>query len=353
MTLMIPQPLAEAYAERREETRIRRLKLRQYLRQENPALAKLDRDYRQAGFSLVQNKLRGQVEVRGEEAGLSGKDQDLQRVTDADLELLAEQLEAAYREAEEAILQADDLYFCPLCHDSGEYQGKLCSCAPLLLAEIEQKRGISFPLPHQDKLSDFELRLFSEQLDADYYQAKASPREMAAKFRDFAADVVATFPDKGRQLYFFGKTGTGKTWLATAIANELRTKGYGSAFISSADYLDLTAHLRTLDRTFSPDPTDYRITRDRIRYLETAPVLVLDDLGSENLNANAYSDLVRLMNRREALTSAVTLITGNLSPAELGRNYDERIGSRLIGNYQAFSFAGPDLRMTIRQQRRS
>lgn len=352
MTLIIPQPLAEAYAERREETRLRRLKLRQYLRKEKPELAKMDRAYRQAGFSLVQNKLRGQVEARGEDIAASGKDKDLPTVTEAELEALADQLEAAYKEAEAKVLQADDLYFCPLCHDTGEFRGALCSCAPELLAEIEQKRGISFPLPHQDKLADFELELFSDRTDPDYYLGKASPREMAAKFRDFAAGVVAAFPEQGRQLYFFGKTGTGKTWLAAAIANELRAKGYGSAFISSADYLDLTAHLRTLDRTFSPDPTDYRITRDRIAYLETTPVLVLDDLGSENLNANAYSDLVSLMNRREQLNSAVTLITGNLSPAELGRNYDERIGSRLIGNYQAFSFAGPDLRLTLRQQRR-
>ena len=61
-----------------------------------------------------------------------------------------------------------------------------------------------------------------------------------------------------------------------------------------------------------------------------APVLLLDDLGAEPIINNVtIEQLFTLLNERE-LNGLHTVISTNLTPAELQSRYTERIGSRLL-----------------------
>lgn len=117
-------------------------------------------------------------------------------------------------------------------------------------------------------------------------------------------------------ILFEGSFGTGKTHLAAAIGNARLAAGDSVMFMTTPDLLD---HLRNSysDRTDS----SYDEVFERIK--ET-PLLILDDLGSENPSGWAMEKLFQLLNHRYT-RERPTIITTN---AELDR-LDGRLSSRL------------------------
>ena len=76
-------------------------------------------------------------------------------------------------------------------------------------------------------------------------------------------------------------------------------------------------------------------------------LLIIDDLGTENINSLKFSELfniinTRLLNQTNHITK--TIISTNLSMDNLFKLYDERIVSRLIGYYNICRFFGDDIR---------
>ena len=117
-------------------------------------------------------------------------------------------------------------------------------------------------------------------------------------------------------LVFTGPSGCGKTHLAAAIVNRCINEGRPAYFMVVPDLLD---HLRS---TFSPSgDVPYDELFDHIR---NAPLLALDDLGTQNASPWAQEKLYQLLNHRfnERLP---TVVTTNLSLDE----QDERLRTRL------------------------
>ena len=118
-------------------------------------------------------------------------------------------------------------------------------------------------------------------------------------------------------LVFMGGYASGKTHLAAAIANYRARLGDPPLFIMVPDLLD---HLRA---TFSPNSSvafDRRF--DEIR---TAPLLVLDDLGTQSMTPWVREKLYQLFNYRYN-AELPTVITTSDSLDEM----DPRIRSRLL-----------------------
>ncbi len=117
-------------------------------------------------------------------------------------------------------------------------------------------------------------------------------------------------------LVLMGPSGSGKTHLAAAIANERLNQGYPVLYKSVPDLLD------DLRDTFSPDrEVHYNQTFDRVR---NAPLLILDDLGTQSSTSWAREKLDQLLNYRfnQALP---TVIVSSIAMERL----DERIRTRL------------------------
>lgn len=136
-----------------------------------------------------------------------------------------------------------------------------------------------------------------------------------------------------------GAYGVGKTHLAAAIAHEALARDGPVLFVIAPDLLD---HLRA---TFGPDSTvSYD---DRFALVRDAPLLILDDLGTESVTP---------WSAREALPAAqpplqpaaVDRDHHNLKPTEL----DPRIYSRMCDPTcgQIISITSADYR---RRERRS
>jgi DNA replication protein DnaC len=118
-------------------------------------------------------------------------------------------------------------------------------------------------------------------------------------------------------LVFMGGYGSGKTHLAAAIANYQAGLGDPPLFIMVPDLLD---HLRA---TFSPNSnTTFDRRFDEIR---TAPLLVLDDLGTQSMTPWVREKLYQLFNYRYN-AELPTVITTSDSLEEM----DPRIRSRLL-----------------------
>lgn len=120
-------------------------------------------------------------------------------------------------------------------------------------------------------------------------------------------------------LVLFGGYGSGKTHLAAAIANHQVNIGAPPLFIVVPDLLD---HLRA---TFSPESGT---TLDRrFDEIKTASLLVLDDLGTQNMTPWVREKLYQLFNYRYT-AQLPTVITTSDNPEEM----DPRIMSRLQDN---------------------
>ncbi len=118
-------------------------------------------------------------------------------------------------------------------------------------------------------------------------------------------------------LLLTGAYGCGKTHLAAAIANRLVEQGQKVLFVVVPDLLD---YLRT---TYRPDS---RVSYDeRFEAIRAAPVLILDDLGTENLTPWAREKLFQIFNYRYN-ARLPTVITTNRPLEEI----DQRVRSRLL-----------------------
>lgn len=127
-------------------------------------------------------------------------------------------------------------------------------------------------------------------------------------------DLIHNFSERARWLVLFGRPGTGKTHLlnnSVRLLREFRRKVVSTKAATLATKLrDSDTHL--LDTVYKP-----------------CKILAIDDLGSEYHTDYITSQWFDLLDARIGMW---TLITTNLTPAQLGRRYDARIQSRLEDN---------------------
>ncbi len=79
-------------------------------------------------------------------------------------------------------------------------------------------------------------------------------------------------------------------------------------------------------------------------------LLIIDDLGTENMNSMKFAELFTIINSRmlpQSKKVIKTIISTNLDLSTLASLYGERIISRFAGNYNICPFFGEDIRIKI------
>jgi DNA replication protein DnaC len=135
-------------------------------------------------------------------------------------------------------------------------------------------------------------------------------------FRSLVADARAFAEEPDGWLLIHGPSGAGKTHVAAAIANRCIERGQAALFVVVPDLLD---HLRA---AYKPDSEmAYDTLLEQVRM---APVLILDDLGTQSATAWAQEKLFQILNHRYN-AQLPTIVTTNLSLERI----DERQRMRL------------------------
>jgi DNA replication protein DnaC len=168
---------------------------------------------------------------------------------------------------------------------------------------------------HGDKsFANFDLR--TRELPADQADNLRRALETATRF--------AENPTGWLVLNSVGY-GNGKTHLAAAIANHVTGRGEPVLFVVVPDLLD---HLRSAFNPASGVRYDKRFDE-----VKSAPLLVLDDLGTESATAWAREKLYQLFNYRYSALLPTVITTA--TPID---DLDPRLASRMLDNTRCVFF---------------
>ena len=113
-----------------------------------------------------------------------------------------------------------------------------------------------------------------------------------------------------------GGYGSGKTHLAAAIANFAVEVGLPTIFITVPDLLD------TLRYTYSSTEESFE---ERFEEIRQAPLLILDDFGTQNATAWAQEKLFQIINHRY-INKLPLVVTTNLSLDQIEGRIRSRLG---------------------------
>ncbi len=221
----------------------------------------------------------------------------------------------------------EPMYKCNVCLDSGSVNGQICDC---MRKELNRKMleisGLG-TLPQKMNFKNFRL---------DYYNGNREEYENITVIFNAAKKFVKNFSDKENpSLLFMGNTGTGKTHLSVAIAAGVIKKGYYVVYNTAQNLFSDFEY----DRFRRANNEEERSAK----YFD-CELLVIDDLGTENVNQFTTACLYNLVNTRKCEGKA-TIINTNLSQKDLRNKYDDRIFSRLAGEFLPYAFIGKDIRM--------
>ena len=207
------------------------------------------------------------------------------------------------------------------------------------------------PCPHRqtEMTKSAAARTWSElgplrHLTLDTFQPEghAVTIEQRASLRN-AVEGVRRFIDEPRGwLFIQGSYGCGKTHLAAAIANACLGRGLPVLFINVPDLLD---YLRA-----AYNPSAEQTYDERFIEVRDAPLLILDDLGTQNATPWAEEKLYQILNARY-VAQRPTVITTNLDLEDL----DPRLSSRLsdLDLVRKLPILAPDFRRSAIEQGQS
>ena len=232
---------------------------------------------------------------------------------------------------------------CALCQDTGYVTAEngyseRCACyRQLLFNSLELDSNVVAAGAASFEL--FDESLFSDRADEGKYGQTASPRENIRRIKNAAGRFVRAFNEGSYEnLYFFGQPGTGKTFMAAAIANELMRGGTPVLYLSAPTLFDIFTEHRM--RSIRDD--DYRDAS--YRQIFSCSLLIIDDLGLESMTDSRFSEFLTLLNERLVPGMYSTIISTNKELKELKLMYDERVFSRIIGSFHIIRFYGDDIR---------
>lgn len=230
---------------------------------------------------------------------------------------------------------------CPRCQGRGIYlEGDVaypCQCMQTKKLENQFRNArISRELANC-RFDRFKLEYYMSEMEDQFHREGALKALKAAK--NFVDECQKNPHSLG--ILFTGPVGSGKTFLAAAIANELMKAQLKVLFLVVPDLLD------ELRATYKSNINEL----DLLDSARTIPILILDDLGVHNYTDWTRNRLYSIINYRmnEQLP---TVITSNLTLDEMEDYIGLRTTSRIIQSTRIFRLSVPkDIRHQIYYER--
>ena len=235
----------------------------------------------------------------------------------------------------------EDIYVCSSCNDTGFINGKKCSClTQKIIDKYYEMSNLSNILAIQN-FDAFNMEYYSEEIIEKFGRSPRANMEYiytrSLKFvEDFGNSVFSN-------LFFYGHTGLGKTFLSNCIAKDILDKGHSVIYVTSGQLFSFVDDFR-----FNKDEGQSSV---KLNILMNSDLLIIDDLGTEFNTKIVQSELFNILNTR-ILNKKSTIISTNIPLKELEEHYHRRIFSRIIGEYLSFHFIGRDIRILKKRMHR-
>lgn len=222
-------------------------------------------------------------------------------------------------------------YSCCYCNDTGYVGNKKCSCFKQKMIEKAYSQSNLGSLLHDQSFESFSL---------NYYSARIKPGEDISDRDEMryilkrCIDFCENFESTKKSLLFIGEPGLGKTFLTNCIAKKVldssKTVMYNRATSLFSNY------------------EDYRFGRNKNGFnfekLYNSDLLIIDDLGTENITKSGSSFFFDLLNERIDKKKKM-IINSNFSMNEISKVYSTRITSRIYEFFEVLHFKGSDIRI--------
>ena len=141
-----------------------------------------------------------------------------------DIALISEQKKAALLAGGYSADYLDEIFTCPKCKDTGFIDGKPCECLKAEVVRLLYSRSELKEILERENFDTFEYDLYSDDyIDPD---TGISAAENIDAVVDHCHYFINNFDKTFDNLLFYGRAGTGKTFLINCIAKELIEKSY-------------------------------------------------------------------------------------------------------------------------------
>ncbi len=306
--------IREEYEGKAQRARDKAARRAEELHAKIPDVERIDKILSETGLRIFAESMKGRDGLDERLSTLKAENNELREVR-------AKILEAYGYPADYSSVR----YECEKCNDTGFVGTKMCECmrSELILAGYESS-GIGRLIKTQS----------FESFSLEYYRQTNEQLESMSRILAACMSYAEEFePEKSGNLLFMGTTGLGKTHLSTAIAKKVIEKGYDVVYETMQNILS----------DFESQRFGHSYENQTERYF-TCDLLIIDDLGAELTNQFTVAALYNLLNTR-INNSKPMIISTNLGVKEIRERYNDRITSRLFGEFETKMFFGKDIRL--------
>ena len=312
--------LQEEYAHQRAENEAAQAARVDEVCQRVPEIAALREESRRVAFGAMRSILKQQTAEERRAVA-----EDMKRRGKA----INARIRALLRDAGYPENALELQYRCPVCRDTGlvgEAPARFCECFELRLKLRQHEDGSMAGVEEQN----------FEHFNPNFAPEEGGQRRQLMNARLFCEDYADTFPDtRYRNLLLTGASGLGKTFLLNCVFERVVSRGKPAIRVTAFRMFEQMRR-----QHFGED------TEREFDALLEAPLLLIDDLGTEPMMRNITVEyLFTLLNERAA-AKRHTVIATNLTPVQLKERYGERVASRLLDRTScgAVQLRGKDLR---------
>ncbi len=226
-------------------------------------------------------------------------------------------------------------YRCPDCQDTGYIGSKRCHCFNQAAIDLLYTQSNLREILKEENFSAFSMEYYSKEVKdpltglSSFQTAEHALKECKRFVQDFDRNF--------ENIFLYGDTGLGKTFLAHCIAKELLESAHSVVYFSAFGLFELFS-----DSAFRKKDTYEQSIEEE--HIFDCDFLIIDDLGTELVNAFVCSELFHVINERIQYKRS-TLISTNLPLMTFADTYSERIFSRISSNYIMLKMVGDDIRL--------
>ena len=219
-------------------------------------------------------------------------------------------------------------YRCPICQDTGyvgEAPARFCECFEAKLRQMQFEESGLNKNPEQ-RFERFDITRFPEE--------NRQRAEMRG-YRRHCETYANEYPNNAvRNMLITGAGGLGKTFLLNCIYARVTERGYSAIRVTAFQMFEAmrARHFQTEDAV------------DQFAALVSAPLLLIDDLGTEPMMRNITAEYLFLLLNERLSARLHTVVASNLGPTQLSERYGERVSSRLVDQAIIMHMQGKDLR---------